>query len=126
MLLGAGMPLRDALSFLSDTDGNAWVRRQFDRMRDQIEAGRSLSDAAQDTALYPTASAGMLRAGDISGDLSGMLMAITRMHEQTLDERMSRVLALIEPMMMLLVGGVLGAVIVAVYLPIFGISSVVR
>lgn len=126
MLLGAGMPLRDALKFLSEAQGNAWVRSKFHDMQDQIEAGRSMSYAAMKTGLFPPASAGMLRAGDISGDLSGMLVAITRMHEQTLDERMSRVIALIEPMMMLVVGGVLGAVIIAVYLPIFGISSVVR
>lgn len=126
MLLGAGMPLRDALEFLADTQGNGWVRAQFARIRDEIEAGRALPDAVMQTGLYPPASSGMLRAGDLSGDLPGMLMAITKMHEQSLDERMSRVLALIEPIMMILVGVVLGTVIVAVYLPIFGISSVVR
>jgi type IV pilus assembly protein PilC len=126
MLLGSGMPLRDALKFLSEGQGNSWVRAQFHHIQEKIEAGRSISDAAAETGLFPPATASMLRAGDISGDLSGMLVAITRMHEQTLDERMSKVLALIEPIMMLLVGGVLGAVIIAVYLPIFGISSVVR
>jgi type II secretory pathway component PulF len=126
MLLGAGMPLNEALKFLSEAQGNTWVSRKFHDLQGQIEAGRSLSDSAAETGLFPPASAGMLRAGDVSGDLTGMLAAITRMHEQALDERMSKVLALIEPIMMLVVGVVLGAVIISVYLPIFGISSVVR
>jgi type IV pilus assembly protein PilC len=126
MLIGSGVPLAEALGFVSEGEGNSWVRARLGEMQKDIQAGRSLTDAAADTNLFPPASAGMLRAGDISGDLADMLMAITRLHEQTLDERMSRVLALIEPMMMLLVGLVLGVVIVSVYLPIFGISSVVR
>ena len=126
MLLGAGTPLREALGFVAQSVGNAAVEGDLRAAGDAIAAGRALSDALGETALFPPTSLSMIRAGEIAGSLPTMFVAVTALHEQQLEERMARLLALIEPVMMLLVGVVLGAVIITVYLPVFGLSGVIR
>ena len=126
MLLEAGTPLREALRLVSESVGNAVVRARLREAEAGVATGRALSDCLEDGALWPPTSRGMLRAGEVAGALPAMFAAVTTLHEQELEERMGRLLALIEPAMMLLVGVVLGAVIITVYLPVFGISGVIR
>ena len=91
-----------------------------------VETGKSMSDGAKAVELYPPLTLNMIKAGEVSGALPDLMDTIATVHEQTVEDRMSRLLALIEPAMMLLVGIVLGAVIITVYLPVFGISGVVQ
>ncbi len=126
MLLKAGTPLREALDFVTASVGNSAVRRQVAQVAAGIEVGRSFSGEVERAGLYPPISTSMLRAGELSGALADLVEAVGVMHEQEVDDRMARLLALIEPAMMLIVGLVLGTVIITVYLPIFGLSSVVR
>ena len=126
MLLSAGSPLREALRFASESAGNAYLRAALTRVGDAVSRGRSLARALRDEAIFPPLSTSLLEAGEEAGDLERMFAEVAKIHEEQLEDRLSRIIALIEPAMMLLVGGVLGAVIIAVYLPIFGISSVVQ
>jgi type IV pilus assembly protein PilC len=100
-----------------------------DHLRDAeagVARGRALSDCLEGGGLLPDGSLSLVRAGEAAGSLPEMLEAVAALHEQELEDRLERLLALIEPVMMLLVGVVLGAVIITVYLPIFGISGVIR
>ena len=126
MLLGAGTPLREALALMAGSVGNEAVGADLRAAEAGIATGRALSDCLADAALFPPTSLSMIRAGEIAGSLPAMFEAVTALHEQQLEERMARLLALIEPVMMLLVGVVLGAVIITVYLPVFGLSGVIR
>ena len=127
MLLAAGTPLRDALGLVAESVGNEVVRAHLRAAEGGIATGRALSDClGAGDALFPPASLSMIRAGEVAGSLPSMLDAVTTLHEQELEDRMARLLALIEPVMMLAVGVVLGAVIITVYLPVFGISGVIR
>lgn len=126
MLLKAGTPLKDALDFAAASATNAVMRARMEAVAAGVQAGRSFSAEAAAQALYPPVSLSMLRAGEMSGALPDLMEAVGAVHEQDLEERMARLLALIEPAIMLLVGIVLGAVIIVVYLPVFGISGVVN
>lgn len=126
MLLRAGTPLRDTLEFVSGSVTNVVMREKVDRVAAQVTTGKSFTQAALEADLYPPLTLNMIRAGEASGALPDLMEAVAGVHEQTVDDRMARLLALVEPVMMLLVGIVLGAVIITVYLPVFGISGVVQ
>ena len=126
LLLGSGMPLRDALRFAAGGVTNADQAARLARVGAAVSAGRSVGTALEEEGVYPDLSQALIAAGEAAGDLDRMFGEVSKLHEEMLEDRLGRVIALIEPAMMLIVGIVLGVVIVAVYLPIFGISSVVE
>lgn len=126
MLLAAGTPLRAALSFVAESVGNGLVRARLAEAEAGVATGRALSDCLDGGGLFPATSLSLIRAGEAAGSLPEMFEATATLHRQELEDRMGRLLALIEPVMMLLVGVVLGAVIITVYLPVFGVSGVIR
>ena len=126
LLLGSGMPLRDALRFASGGVTNADQAARLARVGAAVSSGRSVGAALEEEGVYPDLSQALIAAGEAAGELDRMFGEVSKLHEEMLEDRLGRVIALIEPAMMLIVGIVLGVVIVAVYLPIFGISSVVE
>ncbi len=126
MLLRAGTPLHEALTFAADSAENEVTRDALLSAAADVRSGRALSDGLAKTAFLPPIAQSMIRAGEASGALDELLDAIAALHEQTVEDRMARLLAMVEPGMMMLVGVILGAVIITVYLPIFGIAGVVQ
>ncbi len=126
LLLRAGTPLPAALDHAASSLTNRYLAGQLRQAQANVTRGQSLSDASAGLDIFDRSALSLLKAGEASGELAPMFSAISAKQEQELDDRMARLLALIEPAMMLLVGIVLGTVIIAVYLPIFGLSSVVR
>ena len=126
LLLRAGMPVREALDFAAASLPNRFQAQRLERVAAAVTSGRGIGDALSEQALYPDLSQSLLVAGEAAGDLDRLFGEVAKLHEDALEDRLARVIALIEPAMMLVVGIVLGAVIVAVYLPIFGISSVIE
>lgn len=126
MLLSSGMPLHEALRFARDSLSNHWQRAAVGRMEEAVGQGQSLTKALRAEKLYPELSVSLIEAGEQAGDLDRIFGEVAKLHEDRLEDRLNRTLALVEPGIMLLVGLVLGTVIIAVYLPIFGISTVIQ
>ncbi len=126
MLLSAGVPLRDALRFAAEGAPGPVQQAKLYRVEEAVARGQSLASGLKRERLFPDLSLSLLEVGETAGDLDRMFGEVATLHEDRLKERLTRSLAFIEPGMMLLVGIVLGTVIVAVYLPIFGISSVIQ
>ena len=126
MLLSAGVPVRDAVKFAAQGAVRPLTQARLFRVEDAVARGQSLATALKRERVFPDLSLSLLEVGETAGDLDRMFGEVAALHEGQLEERLTRTLAFIEPGMMLLVGIVLGTVIVAVYLPIFGISSVIQ
>ncbi len=126
MLLRAGAPLKEALEFVTEAMSNQVIRARLADVSAGIAAGRSLSDGLDETRLFPPTAQSMIRAGETSGALANLLDAVAKVQEDQVEDRIDRLLALIEPAMSLIVGGVLGAVSITGYLPVFGISGGVQ
>ncbi len=126
MLLSAGVPLREAINFAAQAALGPIAQAKLYRVEEAIARGQSLATAMKREAVFSDLSLSLLDVGEAAGDLDRMFREVALLHEGQLEERLTHTLALIEPGMMLLVGIVLGTVIVAVYLPIFGISSVIQ
>lgn len=125
-LLAGGTPLTEALG----TAGGALTNRlHLDRLQAatrRVTEGESFSQAVRATALLPAMAARMIEVGEASGRLDAMLADVAEFYEQVLDRRLSRAMALIEPLLMLLMGVFIGGIIVVMYLPIFHMADVIR
>ena len=125
-LLGGGTPLVEALRTAA---GSVERRLDLDRLEAatrQVTEGSSLAQAVRATALMPPMAARMIEVGEASGGLSAMLGEIARFYEELLDSRLARVMTLVEPLLMLLMGILIGGIIIVMYLPVFNMASVIK
>jgi type IV pilus assembly protein PilC len=91
-----------------------------------VTEGESFAQAVRATDLLPAMAARMIEVGEASGRLDAMLGDVAEFYEQVLDRRLSRAMALIEPLLMLLMGVFIGGIIVVMYLPIFHMADIVK
>ena len=126
LMLNAGATLQRAVKVATDAIDDTDQAARLTRLGRFIQQGGSLGHGLQSVALYPPLSEAMLAAGEEAGDQGQMFLQVAQLHGNDLNDRLARVVSLIEPAMMLFVGLVLGTVIIAVYLPIFALSAVVQ
>ena len=95
-------------------------------MIQQVSAGTSLSAALRQAGLLPETALRMIEVGEASGGLDRMLDEIALYYEEVLDVRLTRLMSLLEPIIMLLMGVMIGGIIVVMYLPIFHLADVIK
>lgn len=125
-LMTAGTPLVRALEVTCESAADQHFAAALADVRRSISAGEKMSAALTRHNLFPPASLKMLQAGEASGSLDSMLAEIAAYHESELEQFLTRLTMLIEPALTLVAGGVVGGVIVAMYLPIFSLMEAVR
>lgn len=125
-LLAGGTPLLSALQ----TVGGAVTSRIFSEgltaVIQQVSAGTSLTAALRQAGLLPETALRMIEVGESSGGLDHMLDEIALYYEEALDVRLTRLMSLLEPIIMLLMGVLIGGIIVVMYLPIFHLADVIK
>ena len=125
-LLGGGTPLVEALRTASASIANRLYLDRLESATRQVTEGSSLAQAVRATGLMPPMAARMIEVGEASGGLDAMLAEVAQFYEELLDARLSRVMALVEPLLMLLMGVVVGGIIIVMYLPVFHMADVIR
>jgi type IV pilus assembly protein PilC len=121
----AGVPLVEALNSTAGAAGNAVFARAIRRVRDEVTAGTSLYQAIRGTGLFPTMLLQMTSIGEESGALDDMLGKVADHYEAAVDNAVDNISSLIEPMIMSVLGVVIGGLMIAMYLPIFMLGSVI-
>ncbi len=121
----AGVPLISALESASGSSGNAVYRDAILRIRDEVTSGMQMNTAMQAQELFPTLATQMVYIGEESGALDDMLAKVASIYEREVDDLVDNLTALLEPMIMVVIGGLVGGLIVAMYLPIFSLGQVV-
>jgi type IV pilus assembly protein PilC len=125
-LLAGGTPLVEAMHTAQESVTNRAYGMRLARAMRQVVEGGSLTQALKAENLMPDTALKMVEVGEASGKLDGMLAEVAQFYEETLDHRLARVMALIEPLLMLLMGILVGGTIVAMYLPIFNMAEVIK
>ena len=125
-LLNAGIPLVQAVGITADSMGNRFIHRLLRTTSKQIEAGNSLSASLASANFYPDTSIHIIQAAEASGNLSDMLSEVASYHEQRVDYALSRLMGFIEPLIMLLMGVIVGGIIFVMYLPIFNVAEIIQ
>jgi len=121
----AGIPLVDALVSAAGASGNYVYRSAINRIRSEVMGGMQMNVAMKITATFPDMVSQMVMIGEESGDLDGMLSKVADIYEQQVDDAVEGLTSLLEPMIMVVLGVVVGGLIVAMYLPIFELGSVI-
>jgi type IV pilus assembly protein PilC len=121
----AGVPLVEALESTAGAAGNVIYRRAILTIRDDVTTGSSLYQAIKSTGLFPNMLLQMVSIGEESGALDEMLDNVANHYEEAVDNAVDNLSALMEPMIMSILGVLVGGLMVAMYLPIFMLGSVI-
>jgi type IV pilus assembly protein PilC len=125
-LLAGGTPLVDALRTAAGSLSNQLHLDRLEAATQRVIGGESLNRAVRATKLMPETAARMVEVGEASGGLDTMLAEVAQFYEDILDARLARSMALIEPLLMLLMGLIIGGIIIVMYLPIFRMAEVIK
>lgn len=121
----AGVPLVDALDSAAGASGNALYRDAIFRIRNDVTTGMQMNMAMQSTGVFPNMVVQMIAIGEESGSIETMLSKVADIYEQQVDDAVDGLSALIEPIIMSILGVVIGGLVIAMYLPIFQMGQVV-
>lgn len=125
-LINAGVPMLDTLAITGDISGNQMFKGLWRRIYTSVKQGKKITAALQKDTLLPRAVAQMIAAGEESGKLGEVLDEISVFYAKTLKENIKAVTSMIEPIMILVMGTVVGFIAMAIILPIFKMSQVVK
>ena len=122
-LLASGVPILDALDVVAKSSGNVIVERGIRFTSEKIREGRTMAEPLTETGVFPPMVVQMIAVGEQTGALDQMLNKIADFYEEEVDVAVAAMTSLIEPLMMVLVGGMVGFLLIAMYLPIFDIAG---
>lgn len=125
-LLGGGTPLVQALSTTQAALTNRAFALRLRQATDQVTGGETLARAMQAADLMPETAVKMVEVGEATGGLEQMLGEVAQFYEEMLEHRLERVMALVEPVLMLLMGVLIGGIIIIMYLPIFNMADIIK
>ncbi len=124
-MFAAGVPLVDALDSVAGAAGNQVYADATRRIRTDVSTGTSLSGAMINTDVFPNMVLQMTQIGEESGSLDGMLNKVADFYEREVDDAVTALSSLMEPILMVFLGVVVGGLVISMYLPIFKLGSVV-
>jgi type IV pilus assembly protein PilC len=122
-LLASGVPILEALDITARTAGNAVVEQAIQTTRKSIERGETIATPLKETAVFPAMVVQMIGVGEATGALDTMLSKIADFYEEEVDVAVAGLLTLLEPIMIAFLGGVVGGIVIAMYMPIFSLIS---
>jgi type IV pilus assembly protein PilC len=122
-LLSSGVPILDALEVVAASSGNVIIERAIRFSADKIREGRTMAEPLTETGVFPPMVVQMIGVGEQTGALDQMLNKIADFYEEEVDVAVAAMTSLIEPLMMVVVGGMVGFLLIAMYLPIFDIAG---
>jgi type IV pilus assembly protein PilC len=125
-LLVGGIPLLQALDTASSSLGTRLLKNTLAEAGQMVKEGQALSSSLQKTGIFPGLSIDMIEVGESTGALPQMLSSVAEFYEDDVNTRMSASLSLIEPAIMIFMGGFVTFVLVALYLPIFSLADTLR
>ena len=124
-MFSAGVPLVEALDSVGGASGNYVYRKATTQIQSEVSAGTSLTAAMQNTNLFPNMVTQMVAIGEESGSIDSMLGKVADFFEAEVDDAVEALSSLLEPIIMVVLGVLIGGLVVAMYLPIFKMGSVV-
>jgi len=122
-LLASGVPILDGLDITARTAGNAVIEDAIQVTRTSIERGETISAPLRETNVFPSMVVQMINVGETTGALDAMLSKIADFYEDEVDTAVAGMLTLMEPVMIALLGGIVGGIVIAMYMPIFSLIS---
>lgn len=125
-LLESGVPILDALDIVAKTAGNVVVEEALVYTRDRISEGKNMAEPLGDMKVFPGMVVQMVAVGEQTGALDTMLKKIAEFYEEEVDVAVAALTSLLEPILMVIIGSMVGVVLVSMYLPIFDLAGKIK
>ena len=122
-MLQSGVPILEALTVVARTSGNKVIERAVFRVSDSIAEGRPIAEPLEESGVFPNMVVQMINVGESVGALDTMLEKVADFYDEEVDQAVSNLTAMIEPFMMVFLGGMIGMLVVSMYLPIFQMAG---
>jgi len=124
-LLGGGIPLVKALEVAAQSVGNRYVAQQLEGMAQEVREGQSLAATMRTRTVFPDVAIKMTEVGEATGALQDMLNSLADFYDEEVATNLERFITLVEPVLLITMGIVIAALLLALYMPLFQLSSVV-
>lgn len=124
-LISSGVPILDGLSIVAKTAGNKIIEEAVTMTRQSISEGKTIAEPLGQTKVFPPMVVQMIAVGETTGALDAMLSKIADFYDEEVDAAVTALTSLLEPMLMVFLGVVIGFIVVAMYLPIFSMAGAV-
>ncbi|WP_457568244.1 type II secretion system F family protein [Desulfurobacterium sp.] len=125
-MVSSGINILKALDIAAETSNNKIVQEEIKKVKNQVERGVSLAVALSRSKIFPPMLVNMVAIGEDAGNLDEMLAKVAQFYEEEVDTMVDGLTSLIEPLMMVFIGGIIGFIIIAMYLPIFNIANLIK
>ncbi|MGF1566925.1 MAG: type II secretion system F family protein [Nodosilinea sp.] len=122
----SGVPILTALEIVRDTAGNQVIAEAVDEARKDVQTGGMISLALQKHSVFPSMAIQMISIGEETGELDQMLMKVADFYEDEVEQAVKALTSIMEPIMIMVLGGMVGSILVSMYLPMFKIMDVVQ
>ena len=121
-LLGSGVPILQALTIVKETAGNVVVGRVISDVHERVKEGDPIAPALKASTVFPAMVAGMVDVGEQTGALPDMLMKIADNYDDEVDNSVTAMTSLLEPIMIVFLAIIVGSIVVALFLPLFNFN----
>jgi type IV pilus assembly protein PilC len=124
-MIASGVPILDALDIVSRTAGNVVIEEALNDVRSAISEGKTIAEPLMESEVFPGMVVQMIAVGEETGAMESMLSKIADFYDDEVDAAVDALTAMLEPAMMVVLGGTVGGLLIAMYLPIFKIADTI-
>jgi len=122
-LISGGVPMLEALKITSSTAGNVLIEKEIMAARKLVSEGKTMNEAFRESGRFPLMMLQMINVGEATGTLDEMLSKLASFYDEEVEASVATLLSVMEPIMLIFVGGIVGSLVVSMYLPIFSLIS---
>jgi type IV pilus assembly protein PilC len=122
-LISGGVPMLEALKITSSTAGNVLIEKEIMDARKLVSEGKTMNEAFRESGRFPLMMLQMINVGEATGTLDEMLSKLAAFYDEEVETSVAALLSVMEPIMLIFVGGLVGSLVIAMYLPIFSLIS---
>ena len=122
-LLSSGVPILDAMEIVAKTAGNLVIEEAVLEVRDRVSEGKDVATPLMQTRVFPPMVVQMIGVGEQTGAMDQMLQKIADFYEDEVDAAVGAMTAAMEPIMIVFLGGIIGTILIAMYMPIFELAG---
>ncbi len=126
VLISSGVPILHGLEITAMTAGNTVIQRAVDRVRKEVSEGRNITQPLMETGVFPAMVCQLIAVGEQTGRLAEMLEKIADFYDEEVDSAVAAMTSLIEPIVIVLMGAVIGGLLVSMYLPMFDMIGAIK
>jgi type IV pilus assembly protein PilC len=123
-LISSGVPILEGMDITARTAGNMVIQNAILKSKDAVEQGRNISTPLAETKVFPPMVVQMVGVGEATGALDAMLSKVADFYEDEVDNAVANLTSLMEPVMIAMLGGIIGFIVIAMYMPIFNLANV--